>query len=206
MFGVGLRRVTVTPTFAAGLGVVIAAIIAYPLTRTVISYGPEPPAAGHPCLVTGCATTAPDSGGLASAKPGLRLVPPRPPHHRAAAARPSAAARPPANRPRPVMTYQTVHQGPSGFIGQVTITMPAGPVPASWRLRLSYRSAAISTVWGGVWTARGPHVVVVRPAAQGGLTGRPGAGAGDIRIYLAVTGPPGPPTGCELNGQRCALG
>jgi len=115
-------------------------------------------------------------------------------------------APPATSGPRPVMTYQMLHQWTGGFSAQVTITMTAGPVPASWRLRLSYRSAAISTVWGGVWTARGPHVVVVRPAAQGGLTGRPGAGAGDIRIYLAVTGPPGPPTGCELNGQRCALG
>jgi hypothetical protein len=200
----GLRRVAVTPTFAAGLGVVIAAVIAYPLTRAVISYGPEPPVAGHPCPVTACATTAPDGGGLASAKPGRRLVPPRPPprHHRAALARPAAAG------PRPVMTYQTLHQWPGSFAGQVTITMPAGPVPASWRLRLSYRSAIIARVWGGTWTARGPHVVVVRPPVPSGPAPGvdSGGGPGDIRIYLEVTGPPGPPTGCEFNGRPCASG
>jgi hypothetical protein len=192
----GLRRVAVTPTFAAGLGVVIAAVIAYPLSRTVISYGPEPPVAGHSCLVTACATTAPDNGGLA--KRGRRLVQPTPPprHHRAAPAGPAAAV------PRPVMTYQTLHQWTGGFAGQVTITMPAGPVPASWRLRLSYRSAVIGRVWGGTWTARGPHVVMVTPPVQ--VDPDSGGGAGDIRIYLEVTGPPGPPTGCELNGQPCA--
>jgi Cellulose binding domain len=196
----GLRRVAVTPTFAAGLGVVIAAVIAYPLTRTIISYGREPPAAGHPCLVAGCATTPPDSGGLATAKPGLRLVPRKPKHHPAAAG-PAAAGQ------RPVMTYQTLHQWPGGFVGQVTITMTAGPVPASWRLRLAYRSAGIANVWGGAWTARGPHVVVVTPAGQSGPLGsHPSPGAGDIQVYITVTGTPGPPSGCTLDGQPCARG
>ncbi len=204
LIGVGMRRVAVTPTFAAGLGVVIAAVIAYPLTRTVISYGPEPPAAGHRCPVTACATTAP-GGGLASAKPGLRLPPPRPP----ARPHPDVPARPAAAGPRPVMNYQTLRQWRGGFAGQVTITMPAGPLPASWRLRLSYRPAAIGSVWGGAWTTRGPHVVIVT-SPDPGDPGWPGVGSGggsmEIRIYLAVTGTPGPPTGCELNGQPCARG
>jgi hypothetical protein len=195
----GLRRVAVTPTFAAGLGVVIAAVIAYPLTKTVISYGPEPPAAGHPCPVTACATTAPDRGGLATAKPGLRLAPSRP--HRGMPARPAAAG------PRPVMTYQTLREWQGGFAAQVTITMPAGQVPASWRLRLSYRSAAIGSVWGGAWTARSPQVVIVTsPGPDDPASPGVGSGAGEIRIYLAVTGTPGPPTGCALNGQPCARG
>ena len=36
-FGSALRRVVVTPTFAAGLGVVVAAVLAYPM-QTVFSY------------------------------------------------------------------------------------------------------------------------------------------------------------------------
>lgn len=201
LIGVGLRRVVVTPTFAAGLGVVIAAVIAYPLTRTVISYGPEPPAAGHACLTAGCATTAPDGGGLASAKPGTRLAAPARPRHQA------TPAQRPASRPLPVMTYQTLRQWQGGFAGLVTITPPPGPVPARWRLRLSYRSATISSVWGGSWTARGPHVVLVTVPGQGGpgsVGGGPGGKTGIIRVYLAVTGAPGPPTGCELNGRPCA--
>jgi hypothetical protein len=102
------------------------------------------------------------------------------------------------------MTYQTLHQWLGGFAGEVTISMPAGPVPASWRLRLSYPSATIGSVWGAAWTARGPHVVVVRSPGQGDQG--PGGDAGYIRIYLEVTGPPGPPTGCQLNGQPCARG
>jgi Cellulose binding domain len=198
----GLRRVAVTPTFAAGLGVVIAAVIAYPLTRTVISYGPEPPVAGHPCPVAACATTAP-GGGLASAKPGRRMPSPRPqpPHHRATPAQRAAAG------PRPVMTYQTLRQWNDGFAGQIIITMPAGRLPASWRLRLSYRSAAIGGVWGGAWTARGPHVVIVTGTGNPDWPGTGyGGSAGEIRIYVTATGLPGPPTGCALNGQPCARG
>jgi len=198
--GVGLRRVAVTPTFAAGLGVVIAAIIAYPLTRAVISYGPGPPAAGHACPIAACATAPPDSGALASAKPGLRIPSPRPRPQRQRA----VPAPPAGSSPRPVMAYQAVRQWWGGFVAQVTITMPAGPLPASWRLWLSYRSAAIDAVWGGSWTARGPHVVVVRPLGQGAPV-QPGPSSGaDIRIYLEVTGPPGPPTACRLNGQPCS--
>src|SRR5499427_8642900 len=36
-FGSAMRRVVVTPTFAAGLGVVVAAVLAYPM-QTVFSY------------------------------------------------------------------------------------------------------------------------------------------------------------------------
>ncbi len=198
----GLRRIAVTPTFAAGLGIVIAAVIAYPLTRTVISYGPEPPVAEHPCPVTACATNAPGSGGLASAKPGQPLPSPRPrprPRH--------PQVKPAVGGPRLVMTYQTLHQWAGGFAGEVIITMPAGQLPASWRLRLSYRLGAIGNVWGGAWTARGPRVVVVSGTGNSGSpdTGY-GGSAGEIRIYLAVTGPPGPPTGCALNGQPCTRG
>src|SRR5436189_3124642 len=67
--GTAVRRVVVTPTFAAGLGVVIAAGLAYPTTKTVISYGGTPPAGGEPCLVEGCASPG-GSGDLATARPG----------------------------------------------------------------------------------------------------------------------------------------
>jgi Cellulose binding domain len=115
--------------------------------------------------------------------------------------------RPAAGRARPVMTYQTLHRWAGGFAGQVIITMPGGQLPASWRLRLSYRSAAIGSVWGGAWTARGPHVVIVSGTGHSGWPGRGYRGAaGEIWIYLEVTGAPGPPTGCALNGQPCARG
>ena len=69
-----MRRVLVTPTFAAGLGIVIAAGLAYPMTRTVISYGGTPPAGGQPCRVNGCVSGTPGDGGLATASPGRQLA------------------------------------------------------------------------------------------------------------------------------------
>ena len=74
--GTAVRRVVVTPTFAAGLGVVIAAGMAYPMTKTVISYGGAPPAGGGSCLTVGCVGDG--SGDLATASPGERLETPSP--------------------------------------------------------------------------------------------------------------------------------
>src|ERR1700746_2251350 len=54
-FGSAMRRVVVTPTFAAGLGVVVAAVLAYPM-QTVFSYV-APGAAGRGgllCTEGGC--------------------------------------------------------------------------------------------------------------------------------------------------------
>src|SRR5215469_17977232 len=48
-FGAAIRRVVVTPTFAAGLGVVVAAMLAYPM-QTVFSYV-APGASGQSGLV-----------------------------------------------------------------------------------------------------------------------------------------------------------
>ena len=48
-FSTAVRRVVVTPTFAAGLGVVIAAAMAYPMTKTVIS---TPSPAAKVCVTT----------------------------------------------------------------------------------------------------------------------------------------------------------
>src|SRR6516225_11956171 len=55
-FGAAMRRVVVTPTFAAGLGVVVAAMLAYPM-QTVFSYV-APGASGQGgllCTQGGCA-------------------------------------------------------------------------------------------------------------------------------------------------------
>src|SRR5215470_10346553 len=135
--GTAVRRVVVTPTFAAGLGVVIAAGMAYPMTKTVISYGGAPPAGGEPCLTAGCAG---DGGGLATASPGQRLEMPPP-----AATSPDPAASPApsgggtvAAGPPPVMQYQTLRQWESGFFGQVTITDSGGSAQDGWQLRLTY--------------------------------------------------------------------
>jgi Cellulose binding domain len=200
--GTAVRRVVVTPTFAAGLGVVIAAGMAYPMTKTVISYGGTPPAGGGSCLTAGC--MGDDSGQLATASPGRRLESPPP----AKSPDPSAAPAPSgggtvAAGPPPVMQYQTLRQWQSGFFGQVTITDSGGSAQASWQLHLSYDSAYIIGVWGGKWTASGDHAVVVTPDTGYGTSHN---GSSSVQVVLAVSGQAGPPSGCTFNGRTCQPG
>jgi len=204
-FSTAVRRVVVTPTFAAGLGVVIAAAMSYPMTRTVISYGGTPPAGENPCLVTGCGTGSPDGkGSLATASPGSHLASPAPAatHPDPSATDAPGVSGPVAAGPQPVMQYQTVHEWQGGFIGQVTITVPGG-TPASWQLRLSYQSARIIGVWGGKSSLSGDHTVLVTPDGGDGPSQDGGA---SIQVVLAVNGTPGAPSGCALNGRTCRAG
>ena len=201
--GTAVRRVVVTPTFAAGLGVVIAAGMAYPMTKTVISYGGTPPAGGGSCLTAGCVGDG--SGELATARPGQRLETPRP--------RPRARTRQPhpapsgggtvAAGPPPVMQYQTLRQWQSGFFGQVTITDTGGSAQANWQLHLSYDSAHIIGVWGGKWSASGDHAVVVTPDSGDGTSHD---GSSSVQVVLAVSGQAGPPSACAFNGRTCQTG
>jgi Cellulose binding domain len=203
-FSTAVRRVVVTPTFAAGLGVVIAAAMSYPMTRTVISYGGTPPVGGSRCQVTDCGTGAADgNGSLATASPGSQLAPPTPAAtHPDPSAPATSGGGTAASSPRPAMQYQTLRQWQSGFIGQVTITVPGG-APDGWQLRLSYQSASIIGVWGGHWSPSGDHTVLVTP--ESGSTG--GHGGGDsVQVILAVDGMPGPPSGCTFNGRACRPG
>src|SRR5215467_10947343 len=76
-FGAAVRRVVVTPTFAAGLGVVVAAMLAYPM-RTVFSYvspgalGPG----GIQCGQLGCSRSPLPSGKPVPEGGGVRNPPP----------------------------------------------------------------------------------------------------------------------------------
>jgi Cellulose binding domain len=203
-FGTAVRRVVVTPTFAAGLGVVIAAAMSYPMTRTVISYGGTPPVGGSSCHVPGCGTGTPDgSGSLATTSPGSRLAPPTSaPAHPDPSAPATSGGGTAAQRPLPVMQFQTLRQWQSGFIGQVTITVPGG-APAGWQLRLSYQSARIIGVWGGHWSPSGDHTVLVTPESGS----EPGhGGSNSVQVILAVDGTPGPPSGCTFDGRACRTG
>src|SRR6266576_6880703 len=201
--GTAVRRVVVTPTFAAGLGVVIAAGMAYPMTKTVISYGGAPPAGGGSCLTAGCVGDG--SGELATARPGQRIESPPP---AAKSPDPSAAPAPSgggpvAAGPPPVMQYQTLRQWQSGFFGQVTITDSGGAAQGNWHRRLSYDSAHIIGVWGGKWSASGDHAVVVTPDGWDGTSHN---GSSSVQVVVAVSGQAGPPSGCTFNGRTCQAG
>jgi hypothetical protein len=193
-----VRRVVVTPTFAAGLGVVIAAAMAYPMTKTVISYGGTPPAGGTPCRLDGCVGGTDGSGSLATARP---VAPLRSPSPAATHPDPTAPLAPGVvTAARPLMQYQTLRQWGSGFIGQITISDPSGS--ASWKLRLAYSSARIIGVWGGRWTRSGDDAVLVTPDSGDGNSR---TGDGHVQVVVVVSGHPGPPSGCTFNGQACRI-
>jgi hypothetical protein len=197
-FSTAVRRVVVTPTFAAGLGVVIAAAMAYPMTKTVISYGGTPPAGEAPCTPDGCGSGTGGNGSLATASPGARLPSPSPATTHLGPAAPGTVA-----GGHPLMQYQTLRQWESGFIGQITISDLSGSAPANWRLRLAYDSARIIGVWGGRWSPSGDHAVLVTPDGGDGNTR---SRSGHVQVVVVVSGHPGPPSGCAFNGQACRTG
>jgi hypothetical protein len=68
-----LRRLVVTPTFAAGLGVVVAAFLAANMSRTVLHF--SAPIPGNQCSAGDCHAQEPHGGTLASARPGVHITP-----------------------------------------------------------------------------------------------------------------------------------
>src|ERR1035438_10018837 len=153
-----LRRLMVTPTFAAGLGVVVAAGLAVSMTaRTVLHFsGPDQQ---KYCTARGCASGSGKPGGvgtLASAKPGIRLLP---------------ATRGPSGSPRStfsggqdsghvagspvVIAYQTTQKWSWGFDGQIMISgIPASSL-GNWRLAFDYPGTSIVEVQGAQWVPTG---------------------------------------------------
>jgi hypothetical protein len=186
-----MRRVMVTPTFAAGLGVVIAAVMVYPMSRMVFSYGAR-------CQAPGCGSGA--GGGLgtsAPAQPGKQMGTNANPANQAPAqsSRPGNGKFPPG---QPRVTYLTVSQWDGGFTGQITINFQSRSVPANWDLWINYPSARIVSVSGGTWHANTLHSGVVSGAS-------PSSGAQELKVGFTVgsSDPGGPPAGCSFDGKSC---
>ena len=203
-----MRRVVVTPTFVAGLGVVVAAMLAYPM-QTVFNYA-APNAA--PCTAS-CGTSTQDGGEPASV-PGNKLSTPEPSATHLATKRPGSAAQPgrrtgagddagghpPASPPQ--LSYQTSSRWPGGFQGTIVITFRPTSARGSWWLRFGYPSARILKVWSaGGYLRHGAHSAVVASwdwPAQG-------AAGRLLRVSIGVAGHPGPPHRCSFNGQPCHI-
>lgn len=195
-----MRRVMMTPTFAAGLGVVVAAVLAYPMARTVFRYNTPH---GRHCQLKGCGVSAQGNvPALASAKPGLPLVHPstHSPEPRApdeGAKKPSS----PASADQPVLGYQTLHQAKTVFVAAITVTSPSSPASGRWQLTFTYPRATILNVWGGTLISSSPHVVVVRaPGSQPGQAGPQGP-----HILVEVSGRARPPADGTFDGLPCRV-
>ncbi len=66
----------VTPQFAAGAGIVIAAMLAMDVPHAALTYGPNPPV--RECAEYVCTPAKPAPGGLATSKPSIKLKTSRP--------------------------------------------------------------------------------------------------------------------------------
>jgi hypothetical protein len=197
-----MRRTVVTPTFAAGLGVVIAAMLAYPMGKVVFHY--IAPSNGQPCPASGCGSSG-GRGTLASASPGQPLVTAGP-HvggreagEGAMRAGVSTSPRPAAGQP--LLSYRTMGHWHGGFTGQITVSFPTGHVPSRWSLRFSYPSQQIRHVWSRSWrmSQRSGHsVVVIAPAGA-----VPGPGHSGDPVWFGVSGQAGEPPVCFFDHVAC---
>ncbi len=149
----------VTPTFAAGLGVVVAASLAVSMTaKTVLHFtGPDQ----QKCTLRVC-LKGPGMPGrvgtLATAKPGFRLLP--------ATGGPSGSS-PPRSASgggqgsghvagsHVVITYRTTQKWSWGFDGQIMISGIPASSAGNWRLAFKYPGTSIVEVQGAQWVPTG---------------------------------------------------
>jgi hypothetical protein len=214
----------VTPTFAAGLGVVVAAGLALSMTtRTVLHFsGPDQ---GKRCAVPGCVPgTHGGAGTLASAKPGILMPSPLGPG-RSAQPTPSftggqGSVGPAASHV--VVAYQTTQRFSWGFDGKIVISGLPASAANSWRLEFSYPGTRIVEVQGAQWQPTGDDSGVAEPETSAGSGSgpsgggasepRPGqgsAGSGgqssDVVITIEASGTPSTPSGCTLDNAPCSF-
>jgi hypothetical protein len=209
-----VRRVVVTPTFAAGLGVVVAAVLAYPM-QTVFSYV-APGASGRGgllCAQGGCGhRSGPEKpspfgvgGGAlnpsspAPAEPGndepRALAPPERQTGGSGGTAGTAIA-------LPRLAYKITSRWPGGFWGQITITFQ-GAVPARWRLRIGYPTGHILGTNPSSHLAPNGHAAVVRSTDYRGGSG---PGGRTFAVGVGVQGAPTHPGRCSFNGRVCHIG
>jgi hypothetical protein len=190
----------VTPTFAAGLGVVVAAVLAYQVGTPSFRVN-MPRWNGQRCANAGCAAV-PGGGAPASVKRGKRIsVPTSPAAGGTPSPRPARAGTRPAAS-QPVVTYQTINSWPGGFLGYLTVTFTRGHAPAHWWLRFSYPHGRIQRVWGPVrWEPKSEHTGVVSGTrVSGQVAAWPG-----IEFWFEAAGHAGKPDRCVFSGVACRV-
>jgi hypothetical protein len=200
-----MRRVVVTPTFAAGLGVVVAAVLAYQM-HTVFNYASPN---GTTCQVAGCAISSQAGGHTASGRTH-RLSTPGPAaahsgsdgstsHDKDAPAGGGGGGSPVAAAPQ--LSYQTSSKAYGGFDGTIVMIFKPQSAHQRWRLRFSYPSARILSVWAGKYLhiQHSLHTALVASLSSGAPGGFPRL----VRVSIEVAGRPGPPLQCSFNGHGC---
>ncbi len=168
-----MRGLLVTPWFAAGAGIVVAAALALNSPRAMLTYRPNTTRCG------GCTA----AGALPSVQPGVQI---KSAHVDGGAARPA---------PPPLSVGFQVTQGPDGTFSE-TITIPRGQARDGWRLSFRLPGRTITQVWDAIWQANGPGSgLASMPGDAGGPVGR--------SFQVFARGTPVTPSGCLLNGHPC---
>lgn len=207
-----MRRVVVTPTFAAGLGVVVAAVLAYPV-QTVFSYvapgaiGPGGLRCGqngcsHVSLPTGKPEPFGASGGAlnpsspASAGPADNNGGPAAPSGQQSGGGGGTTVA------QPHLSYKITSKWQGGFWSQITITF-SGAVPSNWHLRFGYPGGHILGMNPDSHLAPNGHAAVVRSSDYATGTGPDGR---TFAVGVGVQGIPTHPARCSFDGQSCHIG
>ena len=199
-----MRRVVVTPTFAAGLGVVVAAVLALQM-GTVFNYaGP----AEAPCQPAPASCGLSDGGKAPPLGSGNRMNTASPPASHSGGSGSGSAAEPGSQDTdgrgqagAPQLTYHTYSKGQWGFAGTIEITFQAKHAHGHWRLRFGYLSARILKVWAGKLLPHRAHSAVVGSWDYAGQA----LSDGLVRVSIGVAGHPGPPHRCFFNGRPCRI-
>jgi hypothetical protein len=220
----------VTPTFAAGLGVVVAAGLAVSMTtRTVLHF--SGPVQQKVCTGRSCASGHDLPGGvgtLASAKPGVPLAPTTGGQSGSAQSGSSSTMGQPGGHV--VIDYQTTKKWSWGFDGQIMISGLPATSRGTWRLAFDYPGTSIVEVQGAQWQPTGQNSGVAeapssRSGPGGGQNGggqngpdanggNPGSGQGQaghgsrpnaVVITIEASGPASGPGNCHFDNAPCTF-
>jgi hypothetical protein len=193
----------ITPWFAAGAGVVIAAALAVD-SPAALTYAPNSPVVR--CPASGCVSPVPDHlPGVTAVSPGVPLA------GGGGQGGPAASTRQPGGATAVYQVgYQVIRRWPSGFVA--VITLPGNAKPGAWSLQLAFPSARVDRVWGAQWQPSGPgHAGTARgpwPSRDPGPQGRGQGpeGLDNHQLMVSATGMPTYPSGCRLDGSSCHFG
>jgi hypothetical protein len=194
------RSLLLTPWFAAGAGIVIAAAVAVG-SPAALTYSPSSPVLR--CSESGCVSPEPDHPNVATASPGVALEVGGG-HGHGASARPAPSrASKGGGQARYRVSYRVITHRRRRFVA--LITMPGGLARGSWSLAFAFASARVEQVWGAQWqpSASGEGGTALgSPQWAGDPLGWPTPG----QLVIMGRGAPTAPTSCRLNGVSCSFG
>jgi hypothetical protein len=187
-----------TPWFAAGAGIVIAAAVAVgsPAALTYSQAGPS-----VPCSAS-CTGTAPQRPDVATASPGVALKVSGG-HGRGAASAGSALPGAAKSGAGAQIGYQVIGHRHRAFIA--IITVPGDLKPGTWSLAFAFSTARVERVWGALWqpAANGAGGTAFGPTQW---AGRPPGAAGARQFLILAKGTSKTPSTCTLDGVSCSFG